>query len=104
MNAPDDETLQLTPRGIPVSLRPFFQEYTLENLEPTRNEYTVIARTLAWGDIPEVRWLFGLYGVDRVRQWVRKYGWYGLPRRQFKLWLCILDIQEYRRGERIWPH
>lgn len=104
MKARVDDTLQMTPHGIPASLRPFFQEYALEELDPTRDAFTVIERTLAWGDIPELRWLFQLYGVDRLREWVQQYGWYGLPRRRLKLWLCVLDIHEHRRGERIWPH
>src|SRR3990172_2671233 len=93
-------TLPLTSRGIPISLRPFFQEYTLEDLDPARDEYTIIERTLAWGNIPELRWLFETMGEARVREWVRNYGWRGLPRRRLKLWLCVLDIQDFWREER----
>ena len=102
--AEQEASLEFTPRGIPVSLRPFFQEYTLEDLDPARDEFTLIGRTLAWGNIPELRWLFETMGEARVREWVRNYGWRGLPRRRLKLWLCVLGIQDYRRGERLWPH
>ncbi len=98
------DRLLLTPRGIPTSLRPFFQEYTLEELDPQRDAFTVLERTLAWGNLPELQWLFKTYGVGRVREWVQQYGWYGLPRRRLKLWLCILGIRQYRQGARIWPH
>jgi hypothetical protein len=33
--------LELTPAGISVALRPFFQEYVLENLDPERSAFTV---------------------------------------------------------------
>ncbi len=33
MTSVEDE-LERTPAGIPVSLRPFFQEYSLEDLDP----------------------------------------------------------------------
>ncbi len=99
-----EETLLLTPLGIPVKLRPYFQEYILEDLDPVRDSFTVIERTLAWGDIAELRWLFKQYGPDRLGRWVQQYGWYGLPRRRLKLWLCVLHIHDYRQGQRIWPH
>ena len=53
---PLNDALEQTPAGIPVSLRPFFQEYVLENCDPEGSAFTVIERTLAWGDLPELRW------------------------------------------------
>jgi hypothetical protein len=52
-----EPSLELTPAGIPVSLRPFFQEYLLEDLDPEHSAFTVIERTLAWGDRRELQWL-----------------------------------------------
>jgi hypothetical protein len=61
-----DAGLECRPAGIPISLRPFFQEYVLEDLDPERSAFTVIERTLAWGDIPELSWLFVYYGPERL--------------------------------------
>ena len=99
-----DDKLERTPAGIPVSLRPFFQEYVLEDLDPERSAFTVIERTLAWGDPPELHWLFAHYGPERLAEWVRRYGWRGLSRQRLKYWLCFFEIADYHRGERIWPH
>jgi hypothetical protein len=99
-----DDALELTPSGIPVSLRPFFQEYVLENLDPERSAFTVIERTLAWGRMPELRWLFARYEQDRLAKWVRQFGWYRLSRQRLKYWRCFFEITDYRRGKRIWPH
>ena len=99
-----DDTLEQTPAGIPVSLRPFLQEYALEDLDPERSAFTVIERTLAWGDLPELRWLFARYGPERLAEWVRQAGWYCLPRRRLKYWLCFFELTDYRHGERLWPH
>ena len=93
-----------TPAGIPVSLRPFFQEYTLEDLDPERSAFTVIERTLGWGDAPELRWLFTQYAPERLAEWVRQAGWYLLPRRRFLFWRCFFGLDDYRHGERVWPH
>jgi hypothetical protein len=93
-----------TPLGIPVSLRSFFQEYQLEDLDPEHSAFTVIERTLAWGDLPELRWLFGYYGPGRLAEWVRQAGWHSLPRRRLKYWLCFFELAEYRHRERVWPH
>jgi hypothetical protein len=98
------DTLELTPAGIPVSLRPFFQEYVLENLDPERSAFTVIERTLAWGRLPELRWLFARYESTRLAEWVRQFGWRCLSRQRLKYWLCFFEITDYCRGERIWPH
>ena len=103
MTAVQDE-LQLTPAGIPVTLRPFFQEYALEDLDPERSAFTVIERTLAWGDVAELRWLFARYGPDRLAVWVRQSGWYLLPRRRFEYWRHFFELDTYRRGDRVWPH
>ncbi len=99
-----DETLELTPAGIPVSLRPFFQEYVLENLDPERSAFTVIERTLAWGGVPELRWLFACYEPERLAEWVRQLGWRGLSRQRLKYWLRFFEITEYHSGQRIWPY
>ena len=93
-----------TPAGIPVTLRPFFQEYQLEDLNPERSAFTIIERTLGWGDVPELRWLFARYSPARLSEWVRRAGWYCLPQRRFKYWLCFFGITEYQHRERIWQH
>ena len=93
-----------TPAGIPVTLRPFFQEYVLEDLDPERSAFTVIERTLACGGVPELRWLFAYYRRERLAKWVRQAGWRCLPRRRFKYWVSYFQLADYRRGERIWPH
>lgn len=96
--------MERTPAGIPVSLRPFFQEYTLEDLDPERCAFTVIGRTLAWGDVEELRWLFAHYAPERLADWVRDAGWYLLPRRRFLYWRCFFDLDDWQQGERVWPH
>jgi hypothetical protein len=96
--------LELTAQGIPVSLRPFFQEYDFESLDPERSAFTVVERTLAWGEVAELRWLFARYGAKRLREFVRKYGWRALPKRRFKFWVCFFRLTKYEQGERIWPH
>lgn len=101
---PSPRPLAFTPAGLPVSLRPHLQEYTLEDLDPERHAALVIERTLAWGNLPELRWLFQRYGRERLAAWVRASGWYGLPRRRFKYWVCFFEITDYQHRERVWPH
>ena len=103
MTSISDE-LELTPAGIPVSMRPFFQEYVLEDLDPERSAFTVIERTLGRGDVSDMRWLFAYYGSQRLADWVRQAGWYLLPRRRFGYWRCFFDLDAYDHGERVWPH
>ena len=89
---------------IPPGLKPFFPEYVFEELDPERHAFTVIERTLAWGDVTELRWLFARYGADRLAGWVRQAGWRCLPRRRLKYWLAFFNLTDYEHGERVWPH
>ena len=101
-----DEPLALTPRGIPISLRPFFQEYELERLDPEADAFTVIERALSWGDRRELRWLFRRYPREQIAEVVGFAGWWLIPRQRFYYWLNIFEITDYRRSDyqRIWPH
>ncbi len=103
-DSPESESV-LAPNGIPLSLRPCFQEYVLEKLDPERDAFTIIERTLALGCQPEIEWLFARYGRDRVREWVSWAGVGRLSRRRFRLWVNYLDIRDYRQRRRgAWPH
>ena len=92
---------------IPRTLAPFFQEYSLEKINPARDWELIIERTLAWGNSEEVHWLFANYGKERVADWVRRMGFRRLPRRQLPFWQIMLEIPkteivESPRG--IWPY
>lgn len=93
---------------IPRTLAPFFQEYTFDKLDATRDAELVIERTLAWGNREELRWLFATYGVEHIREWVERKGWGYLPKRRFNYWCLMLDVVEpiKRRGwqSRIWQY
>lgn len=99
-----DQPLEFTPKGIPISLRPFFQEYTLENLDPDRDAFTVMERALAWGDIRELRWLFRRFDRERLRDFVQKYGVRLLPRRRAKFWALYFQVPYNPPKNRIWIH
>ena len=92
---------------IPSTLAPFFQEYTFENLDATRDWELVVERTLVWGNRAELRWMFAQYGRERVTDWVKRRGAFRLPRRQLAAWKVILEISDAEiipapRG--IWPY
>lgn len=90
--------------SIPAALKPHFQEYVFEDLDPVKDAFLVIERTLAWGEAPELRWLFARYGAQRLAEWVRQAGWRCLPSQRFKYWQIFFDVQDVVKGERIWTH
>jgi len=100
--------MEFTARGIPRSLRPCFQEYDLERLDPTEHGELVIERVLAYGDRQELRWLFEHYGAARVTEWVGRLGARRLPWRRYNLWCVLLGLPPARRlrpeGQQIWRH
>ena len=62
------------PQPIPLSLRPYFQEYDLEDLHLRRDANLIIQRTLEYGTWDEVRWLFQVYTRLRVQRFLREHG------------------------------
>jgi len=102
------EEVELSAGGIPVSLKPFFQEYDFDWLDADRHRDVVIERTLGYGNRSEARWLYRRYGREAIAEWVREYGSRLLNRRHFAYWRAVLDIGEFKRPpnweHRIWPH
>lgn len=89
---------------IPRDLQFAFQEYDVDKLDIHEHAFTVIERTLAFGNRQELRWLFACYGAQRLADWVREWGWRLLPRRRLGLWMCYFDIQELPQRKGVWPH
>jgi len=77
---------------IPPSLAPFFQEYVLSQLDPERGADTIIERTLRFGNRLELRWLFSVYSREKIADWVRRWGKYGLPEPHLTFWRLVLDL------------
>jgi hypothetical protein len=88
------ESLSFTARGIPRSLRPFFQEYDLDELDPEQAGATIIERTLRYGNRVELRWLFGRYPEVVIADWVRRWGRLGLPAPHLAFWRLFLGLEE----------
>lgn len=107
-----ENTAQIDPSAtagrIPASLRPCFQEYDFEQLDPTQHADLIIERTLAYGNRLELRWLFNRYGRSRLLSWVQRLGARRLPWRRYNLWCVRLGLPPARRprseGTQIWPH
>jgi hypothetical protein len=95
-----------TSAGIPRSLAPFFQEYDLDQLDPTEHSSLIVERTLAYGDRRELRWLFDRYGKGALREWVQDVGARRLPWRRYNLWCVLMGLPPAQRAERrgVWPY
>ena len=103
-----DSPKEATAAGIPRTLAPCFQEYDLERLDPNEHGDLLIERVLAYGNRRELRWLFHIYGQERVSEWVKRMGARRLPWRRYNLWCVLLQLPPARRvrpeGQQIWPH
>ncbi len=96
--------MEFTPTGLPRSLQFAFQEYDLEMLDPHEHAFTVIERTLAYGNRAELRWLFAQYGLEHLAAWVREAGWQRLPRHRLTLWASYFDLSNLPKRKGVWPH
>jgi len=80
---------------IPVSLKPFFQEYNLEDLDIRRDADLIIQRTLEFGDWDEIRWLFQTYPHVRIRRFLREHGERWLKPVTFNYWCKLLGVRTW---------
>ena len=72
-------SVPISTNQLPHSLKPFFQEYDLTQLDVKRSAATIIERVLIFGDRAEIGWLFRVYPPEKIKTWVRQWGKYGLP-------------------------
>jgi hypothetical protein len=82
--------------GIPESLLPYFQEYNLDALDVHRDANLIIQRTLEFGNWDEIRWLFLVYGRQRIRLFLRQYGERWLQPVTFNYWRKLLNLRRWR--------
>lgn len=77
---------------VPSSLAPFFQEYDLARLNPEKDAFTIIERTLQFGNRSELRWLFTVYSHEQIKNWVKRFGKDRLPEPHRTFWQIILEV------------
>lgn len=78
-------------QSIPPSLAPFFQEYDIANLKPETDSFTIIERTLQFGNRAELRWLFRTYSYKQITDWVLRFGSDCLPQPHLTFWQIVLE-------------
>jgi hypothetical protein len=95
---------------IPVGLGPHFQEYDTSQLNLESDANLIIQRALEFGTWDDLRWLLGLYGVKRIRTFLRERGQRSLKPVTFHYWRKLLGIRKWRsspfpttKGE-VWPY
>jgi hypothetical protein len=91
-------------KHIPVSARPFFQEFSVDLLDMNQHASLIMERILAFGNRAEVRWLLEMYGREQVSGWVIQSGMSRLSRRRYHLWCFVFNIPEKNKPVRIWQH
>jgi hypothetical protein len=96
--------MEFTEKGIPLSLKPAFQEYDIHQLDPERDAFTIIERTLARGKRDEVRWLFSHFETAQLVAWLQTYGWRSLPRRRLSFWSNYFELHSLPERKNVWPH
>jgi hypothetical protein len=83
---------------IPASLKPYFQEYNLVELNIRRDADLIIQRTLEFGDWNEIRWLFQVYKRERIQRFLRKHGERWLKPVTFNYWRKLLGVRRWQKA------
>jgi hypothetical protein len=81
---------------IPASMKPYFQEYTLEDLHVRRDADLIIQRTLEFGNWDEIHWLFQVYRRARIRRFLREHGERWLKPVTFNYWRKLLGVRTWK--------
>jgi hypothetical protein len=79
---------------IPLTLKPFFQEYDITKLIAEKDSHTIIERVLQFGNRAEIKWLFEVYAQTEISAWVRQFGRDKLPEPHRIFWRVVLEINE----------
>ncbi len=58
----------------------------------------IIQRTLDFGNWDEIRWLFQVYGAERIRLFLRQLGERSLKPPTFNYWQKLLRIRKWTRS------
>ncbi len=86
------------PTKIPASLERLFQEYEFKNVDVNSYANTIIERTLELGTWEELHWLFHYYGLQRIIEYLKRFGDRRLSKITFNYWRKLLEIKEYRHA------
>lgn len=77
---------------IPISLKPFFQEYDISKLTPETDSFTIIERVLQFGNRQEIKWMFDTYSQEKIFLWLTQYGDERLPQPHLNFWKLVLEL------------
>lgn len=84
-------------KSIPRTLFPFFQEYDPQEIDLETYQAVIIGRVLAFGTTKELRWLFKTYTKEKVRNFIKEYGYRKLSPETFNFWRLVLEVKKYRK-------
>lgn len=79
-------------------MRVYFQEYDPAGLSLDKDADLIIQRTLEFGTWEEVRWLVGLYGMARIRAFLRQRGERWLSPVTFNYWRKLFRIRKWQKS------
>ena len=85
----------MLPSEIPARLKPYFQEYDIEQLDLAQDANLVIQRTLEFGTWDDLDWLFRAYGVKRIKLFIRQHGERMLKPVSFNYWRKLLSVRRW---------
>jgi hypothetical protein len=77
--------------SIPISLKPFLQEFDISKLNLEKDAFTIIERVLQFGNRQEIKWMFNTYSQEKILLWVMKYGNERLPQPHLSFWKIVLE-------------
>ena len=95
--------------AVPRTLKPFFQEFDLSRLDLREDARVIMQRTLEYGDLAELRWLFETYPRREIKEFVRSRGEHWLSKRAFYFWRRYFKLQTWKRAPNrdlrkiLWP-
>src|SRR5580698_2015477 len=85
---------------LPDSLRPFFWSYRFEELEPGRDEKTVVTQLINYGSLTEWRWLIRQYGTEEVKRLLQSLPATEIKPRTRVLASLLFSIPKWRYARR----
>ena len=79
---------------LPEQFHHFFWNCHAAELDVERNAEQILTTLLDYGDLAAARWALGIYGEDRIREFILTRGRATLSRKTIAFWRALLHLED----------
>jgi hypothetical protein len=79
---------------LPCAVHSLFWDHSPDAIDADLHAPLVLDRVLEYGTLADAHWALGAYGVDRIRDYLRRRGVRTLSRKTLAFWTGLLGLED----------